>query len=105
MLICKLSIAQVVDPDTKLRDPSLISFPNQDHEATRPLKEGILERKTRFKKNYIEVGVFPWAQVYAPSSEEQRFSHVFLSTVTVLLCAYTGWIPSRVSCCWYGIQA
>jgi hypothetical protein len=41
-----------MDPSTQLRDPNLITFPNQGHPASAPLKEGELQRKKRFTKSY-----------------------------------------------------
>ena len=37
----------LVDPSTPKRTLSSISFPNQDHSATKPLVAGLLERKTK----------------------------------------------------------
>jgi len=37
----------LVDPSTSKRTVSNISFPNQDHSATKPLIAGLLERKTK----------------------------------------------------------
>lgn len=39
----------LIDPSVPPRSADNISFPNQDHDSTRPVKEGILERKSRFK--------------------------------------------------------
>jgi hypothetical protein len=39
--------AILIDPDSPPRSMSNISFPNQDHPATKPLIEGSLERKSR----------------------------------------------------------
>ena len=37
----------LIDPDSPPRSLANISFPNQDHRATRPLIEGLVERKSR----------------------------------------------------------
>jgi hypothetical protein len=39
--------ASLLNPNTPLRTMSNITFPNQDHPATKPLVSGILERKSR----------------------------------------------------------
>lgn len=39
--------ASLINPNTPQRTISNIKFPNQDHRATKPLAEGILERKSR----------------------------------------------------------
>ena len=56
-----------VDPNTQLRDPALVAFPHNDHEANKTVWEGTLERawrvwtnlthagKKRFAKSYTEV--------------------------------------------------
>ena len=46
-----------VDPETKLRDPSLIAYPHQGHESAEAKWTGTLERKKRFAKSYVEVKV------------------------------------------------
>lgn len=45
---------RIVDPQTPMRDPSVLSFPDQNHASSRPVKEGLLERKKRHTKNYQE---------------------------------------------------
>lgn len=45
---------RIVDPQTPLRDPTVLAFPDQNHESSRPVKEGLLERKKRHTRNYQE---------------------------------------------------
>lgn len=50
----------LISPNAPPRDINSLSFPNQDHRATRPLIEGSLERKSRaalgsYKSNYYAV--------------------------------------------------
>ncbi|GJN89312.1 hypothetical protein Rhopal_002292-T1 [Rhodotorula paludigena] len=39
---------------TPIRNPNLIDYPERDHPSTKPVKEGMLERKKRFVKNWKE---------------------------------------------------
>ena len=45
---------RLIDPSTTLRDPNLITFPDQGHESVKAVKQGPIERKKRFTKNYKE---------------------------------------------------
>ncbi|GAA5999014.1 uncharacterized protein JCM10292_003257 [Rhodotorula paludigena] len=40
--------------DTPIRNPDLVDYPERDHPSTKPVKEGMLERKKRFVKNWKE---------------------------------------------------
>ncbi|GAA5984844.1 hypothetical protein JCM11641_005436 [Rhodosporidiobolus odoratus] len=44
----------LVDPNTPLRSVDAINFPGLDHDSTKPIKTGYLERKKRFSKKYTE---------------------------------------------------
>ncbi|MBW0507408.1 hypothetical protein O181_047123 [Austropuccinia psidii MF-1] len=44
----------IIPEDAPTRDPAKITFPGQDDETTRPVKDGLLERKKRFTKHYKE---------------------------------------------------
>ena len=59
----------LIDPATPKRDVSRISFPNQDHESTRPLIAGTLERKSRAALKGYSTGYY----VVTPS----KFLHQF----------------------------
>lgn len=59
----------LIDPATPKRDISRISFPNQDHESTRPLIAGTLERKSRAALKGYSTGYY----VVTPS----KFLHQF----------------------------
>ena len=44
----------LLDPDTPLRDPELISYPLKDDPAVVPVHSGLMERKKRFTRAYTE---------------------------------------------------
>ncbi|KAK4705642.1 hypothetical protein P7C70_g549, partial [Phenoliferia sp. Uapishka_3] len=44
----------LIPPSTPARDLSLITFPGQEDPATLPIKQGVLERKKRFVRNWKE---------------------------------------------------
>lgn len=48
----------LIDPNAPLRSVSNISFPNQDHHATRPLIAGSLERKSRVALKGYDTGYY-----------------------------------------------
>ncbi|KAL9108360.1 MAG: hypothetical protein Q9227_006820 [Pyrenula ochraceoflavens] len=43
---------QMVDPRLPLRQPELITFPGKDHPAATEVRSGMLERKSKYLKNY-----------------------------------------------------
>ncbi|GAA5931138.1 hypothetical protein JCM1841_002112 [Sporobolomyces salmonicolor] len=44
----------LIPADTRPRNLDLLDYPNRDHASTRPVKEGVMERKKRFVKNWKE---------------------------------------------------
>ena len=43
---------QLVDPKVPLRQAAHITYPGKDHPATIEVKSGMLERKSKYLKNY-----------------------------------------------------
>ena len=43
---------QMVGPDVPLRSPERITYPGKDHPAAIEVKSGMLERKSKYLKNY-----------------------------------------------------
>ncbi|BGP40000.1 hypothetical protein JCM10450v2_003980 [Rhodotorula kratochvilovae] len=48
------SLNYLVPSATPARDPELVDYPERDHPATKPIMEGVLERRKRVVKNWKE---------------------------------------------------
>ncbi|GAA5989545.1 hypothetical protein JCM10908_000525 [Rhodotorula pacifica] len=48
------SLNYLITDDAPTRNPDIVEYPERDHASTRPIKEGILERKKRVVKNWKE---------------------------------------------------
>lgn len=49
-----VSLNYLLPEDTPTRNPDAVEYPERDHASTRPIKEGVLERKKRVVKNWKE---------------------------------------------------
>jgi hypothetical protein len=48
------NLNHLIPPSTPARDLNLITYPHRDDPSTKPIKEGLLERKKRFTKSWKE---------------------------------------------------
>ncbi|GAA5906119.1 hypothetical protein JCM5296_001052 [Sporobolomyces johnsonii] len=83
------TLNHIIPADTPARNLDLLDYPNRDHAATRPVKEGVMERKKRFVKNwkeaYFVLTPSGYLHEYASSSTPFSQPHIslFLPNCTV----------------------
>ena len=53
-----MKLNHLIPSTTPMRDLDLIEYPNRSDPSTLPIKQGVLERKKRFVKNW-KSGSFP----------------------------------------------
>ncbi|GAA6027211.1 hypothetical protein JCM8097_002488 [Rhodosporidiobolus ruineniae] len=79
----------LIPPETPARNLDLLEYPQRDHPATRAVKEGLLERKKRFrgtwKEAYFVLSPAGWLHEYRSSSIPLNQPHIslFLPACTV----------------------
>lgn len=80
------TLNHLIPSTTPTRDLDLIEYPNRSDPATLPIKEGVLERKKRFVKNWTS----------GPSLPNPPAHHILISFARRIFRPHSRWILARV---------